>query len=125
MGGQAAPGLPFVFPQMVPGIMHSDPSAPAPAPDAVSLEVRVTGRVQGVGFRYFALECAQRRGVAGYVMNTRDGGVRVYAEGPRKSLEDFLGALQQGPGGARVREVRTAWGAATGAHSTFIIRPTL
>ena len=125
MGGQAAPGLPFVFPRMAPGIMQSDASPLAPTPGLASLEVRVTGRVQGVGFRYFTLEVARRLDLAGYVMNTRDGGVRVYAEGPRESLEQFLRVLQQGPGGARVREVRTTWGSATGAHSTFTIRHTL
>jgi acylphosphatase len=125
MGGQAAPGLPFVFPRIVPGIMQSDWPSLSPTPGLVSLEVRVSGRVQGVGFRYFTLEVARRLGLAGYVMNTRDGGVRAYAEGPRGSLEQFLRALRQGPGGARVREVRITWGAATGAHSTFTIHSTL
>ena len=125
MGGQAAPGLPFVFPWTGSCIMQLDPSAPGPAAGWASVEVRVAGRVQGVGFRYFALEVARRLGVAGYVMNTRDGGVRAYAEGPRESLEQFLRSLQQGPGGARVREVRTTWGAASGTYSTFSIQPTL
>ncbi len=125
MGGQAASGLPFVFPRMAQGIMQADWSPLAPTPGLVSLEVRVSGRVQGVGFRYFTLEVARRLGLTGYVMNTRDGGVRAYAEGPRGSLEQFLRALQQGPGGARVRQVRITWGAATGAHSTFSIQSTL
>ena len=125
MGGQAAPGLPFVFPRMAHGIMQSDWSPLAPTPGLVSLEVRVIGRVQGVGFRYFTLEVARRLGIAGYVMNTRDGGVRAYAEGSRGSLEQFLRALRQGPGGARVWEVRITWGAAIGAYSTFSIHSTL
>ena len=82
------------------------------------------GRVQGVGFRYFTLEMARRHNLSGCVMNLRDGGVRIYAEGPRGSLEEFLGALQRGPGGARVREVQTSWGTATGQYSTFSIQPT-
>lgn len=90
-----------------------------------SLEVRVTGRVQGVGFRYFTLELARRLDLTGYVMNMRDGGVRAYGEGPRASLEQFLHALERGPGGASVREVRPVWGAATGQYSTFSIRPAL
>jgi acylphosphatase len=106
-------------------IMQLDPSAFGPAAGWASVEVRLAGRVQGVGFRYFALELARRLGVAGYVMNTRDGGVRAYAEGPREALEQFLRSLQQGPGGARVREVRTTWGAASGTYSTFSIQPTL
>lgn len=125
MGGQAAPGLPFVFPWTGSRIMQLDPSAPGPAAGWASVEVRLAGRVQGVGFRTFTLEVARRLGVAGYVMNTRDGGVRAYAEGPRESLEQFLRSLQQGPGGARVRGVRTTWGAASGTYSTFSIQPTL
>ena len=84
----------------------------------------VSGIVQGVGFRYFALEAARRLDLSGYVMNLRDGGVRAYAEGPRQSLEKFLRALQRGPGGAQVGEVRASWGIATGQYSTFSIQPT-
>lgn len=90
-----------------------------------SLEIRLIGRVQGVGFRYFTLEVARRLSLAGYVMNTREGGVRAYAEGPQEALDQFLRALQHGPAGARVREVRTTWGVATGTHTTFTIQPTL
>ncbi len=104
--------------------MGADPLPLAPEGEKVSLEVRVRGRVQGVGFRYFALEVARRLTLTGYVMNLRDGVVRAYAEGPRGSLEEFLDALQRGPGGARVSEVRASWGAATGQYSTFSIQPT-
>lgn len=124
MGGQAAPGLPFVFAQMASEIEPPDLSPLVPSPGQASLEVRVNGRVQGVGFRYFTLEVARSLGITGYVMNTRDGGVRAYAEGPRESLKHFLCALQQGPGGARVQGVRATWGTATGAQTTFIIQPT-
>jgi len=86
--------------------------------------MRITGWVQGVGFRYYTLESARRLGLVGYVMNTRDGGVRAYAEGSRESLEQFLRALQKGPAGARVRDVLTTWGEATGTHSSFTIQPT-
>lgn len=106
-------------------MMQPDPSPLAPVHGLASLKVRVTGRVHGVGFRYFTLEAARRLGLAGYVMNLRDGGLRAYAEGPRESLEQFLSALQQGPGGARVREVQPVWGAATGQYSTFTIQSTL
>jgi len=58
-------------------------------------------------------------------MNTREGAVRVYAEGPPETLEQFLRVLQQGPAGGRVQELQTTWGVATGTHSTFTIRPTL
>jgi len=116
------PGLPFVFRRMASAIERSNPPPRAKSPDLASLEVRVTGRVQGVGFRYFTLEVARRLSLGGYVMNMPDGGVRAYAEGPRESLEQFLHALQQGPSGAWVRAVRATWGVATGAYSTFTIQ---
>jgi len=106
-------------------MQHPDPTSSKPAGIAASLEVRVIGRVQGVGFRYFTHEAARRLGLAGYVLNLRDGTVRVYAEGPRESLEHLLRVLREGPGGARVREVRPVWGTATGQYSAFIIQPTL
>ncbi len=105
-------------------MQQPDPAAPGSACTAASLEVRVIGRVQGVGFRYFTHELARRLGLVGYVMNLRDGAVRLYVEGPRETLEQFLTALKKGPDGARVREVRSVWGVATGQFSSFTIQPT-
>ncbi len=101
------------------------PDASTRADDVRSVEVRVTGRVQGVGFRYFVHETARRLKLAGYVMNLRDGGVRTYAEGPASALEAFVQAVERGPAGASVHDARTHWGAATGQYTTFSIRPTL
>jgi acylphosphatase len=92
--------------------------------ELVSLEVRVGGRVQGVGFRYFTHEVARRFGLVGYVMNLRDGGVRAYAEGPRGALQAFLSQMERGPAGASVREVQSHWGMATGQYSYFAIERT-
>ena len=125
MRGQAAPGLPFVFPWNGARPMQPDPPSTAPVGVWASVEVWIAGRVQGVGFRYFTLEVARRLRLAGYVTNTRDGRVRAYAEGPRESLSQFLHLLQQGPSVARVREVRTTWGGATGTYTTFSIQSTL
>jgi acylphosphatase len=110
---------------MAAGMVEPGPFPLPPVVDPASLEVRITGRVQGVGFRYFTLEIARQLRLTGHVANTRDGGVRAYAEGPRESLEQFLRSVQRGPDGARVRDVRTRWGAATGEYSTFTIQPTL
>jgi acylphosphatase len=92
--------------------------------EVVSLDVRVFGRVQGVGFRYFAHETARRFGLVGYVMNLRDGGVRAYAEGPREELNAFLHQMAHGPAGASVRDVRSHWGPATGQYTYFGIERT-
>ena len=64
----------------------------------------VSGMVQGVGFRFFAQRAAERLGVAGYVMNRRDGRVEVYAIGEPGPLRDLHIELQHGPRGASVTD---------------------
>ncbi len=66
----------------------------------------ITGRVQGVGFRYFAQSEARRLGLSGWVRNRREGTVEVLAQGPLDRLELFEQRLCQGPGTARVDAVR-------------------
>jgi acylphosphatase len=65
----------------------------------------VSGRVQGVGYRYFAWEAAERIGVAGYAKNLRDGRVEVYAIGTSDQLRDFARELRRGPPLASLSEV--------------------
>ena len=65
----------------------------------------VSGRVQGVGFRYFAQDAARREGLHGYVTNQDDGTVEVKAEGEADALERFERALRRGPSGSRVEHV--------------------
>jgi len=65
----------------------------------------IGGRVQGVGFRYFAEDVARREGVAGWVQNLPDGRVEVAAEGDAESVERFEWAIRHGPRGARVDSV--------------------
>ncbi|MGM0375503.1 MAG: acylphosphatase [Bacteroidota bacterium] len=66
------------------------------------VRVIIDGRVQGVGFRYFVLENAQRYGIKGYVKNMPGGSVEVDAEGEREQLGQFLNVCRQGPPAARV-----------------------
>jgi len=63
----------------------------------------VRGRVQGVGYRYFAEKVANQLGVTGWVRNLDDGNVEVYAVGTRDQLGDLEGYLAQGPRWADVR----------------------
>ena len=65
----------------------------------------VTGMVQGVGYRYFARQLAQRLGIAGYVKNLRDGRVEVYVIGPASMLASIRTELERGPNGASVSSV--------------------
>ncbi len=96
-----------------------------PQPETAAVAAHITGRVQGVGFRYYVFEAGRRLGVTGYVRNTRDGGVQAYAEGPREKLEQFLRILEQGPPGSRVHGMRVTWGNCTGGYPTFRIETTL
>lgn len=65
----------------------------------------VSGRVQGVGYRFFAQRTAQRLGLKGYVKNLWDGNVEAYAIGDEAALEEFKRQLAEGPLGARVKSV--------------------
>lgn len=65
----------------------------------------ITGRVQGVGFRFFAEAAALREGLHGWVRNLPDGRVEISAEGDAEALERFERQVRQGPRGARVEAV--------------------
>lgn len=62
----------------------------------------VSGRVQGVGYRYFAVSAAEKIGVTGYAKNLADGRVEIYAIGTADQLRDFARELQRGPRHAAV-----------------------
>jgi acylphosphatase len=98
------------------------PNAMTP-PDLERFIARVEGRVQGVGFRYFAHDRACALGLAGSVRNLPSGAVEVEAEGPRAALEQLLRDLRQGPPAARVAGVGVDWVPAKGARE-FLIRTT-
>lgn len=62
----------------------------------------VGGRVQGVGFRMFAVDRASFEGLHGYVRNLADGRVEVVAEGDEESVDRLERALRRGPASANV-----------------------
>lgn len=72
---------------------------------AARVRLRVCGRVQGVGFRWFVREQGRRLGLAGYVRNEPDGAVLVEAEGPADLVATLEAAVRRGPDGARVEAV--------------------
>lgn len=69
------------------------------------LHVRVTGVVQGVGFRWFVRERARRLGLTGWVRNLSDGTVEVAASGDGNQLALFRAELERGPRGAAVESL--------------------
>jgi acylphosphatase len=68
----------------------------------VSLRLEISGRVQGVGFRYSMREEAMRRGVRGWVRNRRDGSVEALFCGPASAVREMIEACRSGPPHARV-----------------------
>jgi acylphosphatase len=70
-----------------------------------TLDVRITGRVQGVGFRAAAVRQAHLLGVTGWVRNNADGSVQTLLQGPHDQVDRMLSWLLVGPPGARVAEV--------------------
>ena len=68
--------------------------------------LRITGRVQGVGFRWFVERAASRYGVRGYVRNLQDGSVEVLAQGTTAALEGFRRELREGPPASRVDDIQ-------------------
>lgn len=81
----------------------------------------VRGRVQGVGYRYFALETAERLGITGYARNLHSGEVEVHAEGDETVLERFKLELERGPRMGRVTEVIEN-DVPSGSYASFLIR---
>jgi acylphosphatase len=82
----------------------------------------VTGRVQGVGFRYFVREAADREGVTGYVRNLPDGSVEAYVEGEADAVIRVERAIRMGPGGARVQNVNVDDEEPGGAYKEFWVK---
>ncbi len=81
----------------------------------------VSGRVQGVGFRYYTRSMALRLGVCGYVQNLADGNVLVRAEGNKVALTTFAQWLQKGPPSARVGTVDLRWGQTPTGYASFTV----
>jgi acylphosphatase len=88
----------------------------------VARKLILSGRVQRVGFRWFALEAAEREGITGWVRNTDDRHVEILAEGEAEAMERFERAIRRGPVAARVDDVETEVVAPTGRFPGFTVR---
>lgn len=80
---------------------------------------RVTGRVQGVGFRFFTVRLARGLGLRGGVRNEADGSVSVRAEGERDALDLLRRRLEQGPPAARVTAVEELEAGSAAGRESF------
>jgi acylphosphatase len=81
----------------------------------------ISGRVQGVGFRWFTKDAAVREGVTGWVRNLPDGRVEALVEGDAEAVTRVERHLHQGPPGARVQTVNTMTEEPSGAYRSFSI----
>jgi acylphosphatase len=67
--------------------------------------ILIQGRVQGVGFRWFTQQNAQRFSIEGHVINLDSGDVEVFAQGDEENIQEFMAQLKKGPSFARVTNV--------------------
>jgi acylphosphatase len=86
-----------------------------------AVTVRVTGRVQGVSFRWYARQEAERLGVHGWVRNEPDGSVAGHLEGDEDRVDAMVEWCRRGPSSAAVRDVAVSEARALGAEA-FDIR---
>ena len=88
----------------------------------VTKRLVVTGRVQGVGFRFYMQRKAHELGLTGWVRNCRDGSVEAVVQGPAGAVETMIGWARRGPPSAVVADVRVT--DAGGEFVSFEARPT-
>jgi acylphosphatase len=82
----------------------------------------IKGRVQGVGYRYFAQDAARALDIKGWVSNCPNGDVEADAEGPQLTIEEWIDQLRKGPPIARVEEVQVTWLPVARQFSDFSVR---
>jgi len=88
------------------------------------LHALISGRVQGVGFRYFVAQCFGSKKIFGWVRNLHDGRVELLAEGKKDDLEFLLAKVSMGPSSSYVENVAKKWGIASLEYSAFKIAAT-
>ena len=67
--------------------------------------IRIHGKVQGVGYRFFATRVARRLGLKGYIQNNREGSVEAAVEGEKDAIDEWLEELKEGPRYAEVTKI--------------------
>ena len=90
-------------------------------PPSERLHAVVRGRVQGVAFRWHAVQEAERLALTGTITNRPDGEVEIVAEGARQHLEALLAWARHGSPGARVEGVRFEYAPATKEFNEFVV----
>ncbi|MGC8976330.1 MAG: acylphosphatase [Candidatus Ratteibacteria bacterium] len=84
--------------------------------------IYISGRVQGVGFRWYAQRIAKNIDILGWVKNLPDGKVEIVAEGNEENLERFIEELKKGYLGGNIRNIEKIEEKYTGEFKNFQIR---
>lgn len=100
-------------------------SAPGGQHPAAAMHLKISGRVQGVGFRWSLQRKAIQLGLSGWVRNCTDGSVEAVAAGPLESLHQLQAWAQHGPPAARVDEVLVSPWPGEWVDGRFEQRPTV
>ena len=91
----------------------------------VARQIRVSGRVQGVGYRVSLQDEARKLGISGWVRNRSDGTVEAVLQGSPESVDALIAWARRGPPGSRVTEVKESAAPDEPHHARFELRPTL
>ncbi len=83
--------------------------------------IKITGRVQGVWFRAYAQEEADKLNISGYAKNLLDGSVEILAQGEKENLEKLIEWTKQGSPSAKVEKVYLEKQKTTKTYNTFVI----
>ena len=95
---------------------------PGQKKDKVRAQVRLSGRVQGVAFRYYAVRMAHQLGVKGWVRNLYNSDVEAVIEGHQSAVQQMIDWCRKGPSMAVVEDIKIDWQPYTGKYHQFYIR---
>lgn len=88
----------------------------------IQYEINIKGRVQGVGYRYFAVQKAKEMGINGWVKNLVDGSVLIVAQGIEAEIKTFIDYLYIGPTRSRVDKISTCVMQITTVFDSFSVK---
>ena len=86
------------------------------------LSLTISGKVQGVSFRYYSQEKAQELDLLGWVRNNKNSTVTMVAEGEESNLKKLLNWCQSGPSAAQITGINSSWSSYQGQFSNFEVK---
>jgi acylphosphatase len=82
----------------------------------------ISGKVQGVFYRVFVKEHADKLGLTGWVRNTNEGHVEAVIQGEKQTIEQLIALCRQGSQNSEVRDIKESWGSVSESFEGFSIR---